>query len=516
KDLSVTGSVNIQNKGKVIISAQDVNQSLVQTITGLQANNNFFVYTSFEPDNGPITNPKETAIKTSERLQKVSYTSQIPALNSRNLEYLIYKTESYLKDESSKKYPVLFFFHGDGEKKTGTNTIDLLKVSPGLTKLIQDGRNVDFLVVSVQMPVSITWITPGWLNELVEEVQSTYRIDSDKIYVSGYSGGGGGMYHLTATQPHKIAAFVPVAGVNSFWVDKTMIYNNLKDIPEWAFHGQNDNTVTINNMNEPIRQVGLIIPAAVITATKTIYSDSRGNHGSIPFYAYNTEDLYPWIISKSKLSPTNTAPIISVLPSLTASTGSNIVINANASDANGIIAYDWIKKSGPDLTMEAKNAASLELKNLSAGTYTFHLLVTDGLKSTSFKDITLVVSGTVVVANVAPTVSAGGDKSIISPLTGLTINGSASDVDGTISSYTWTQIDGPNLSVLNGSQTKDLQASGLIIGNYTFRLSVKDNDGAIQNDEMVVNVSSTVVPTSVTPAGDYAISFPDGLNINKW
>ncbi|MBC7759768.1 MAG: hypothetical protein H7069_12990, partial [Phormidesmis sp. FL-bin-119] len=319
-----------------------------------------------------------------------------------------------------------------------------------------------------------------------------------------------------ATQSAKIAAFVPVAGVNSFWVDNTMVYSNLKNIPEWAFHGQYDNTVTINNMNEPIRQVGLLVPAAVVTATKTIYTDSRGNHGSIPFYAYNTEDLYPWIISKSKLSPTNTAPVISVLSSLTASTGSNIIINAGASDVNGIMAYDWVKTSGPDLTIEGKNSASIELKNLSAGTYTFHLLVTDGLKSTSFKDITLVVSGTAVLANIAPTVSAGVDMSIISPLSGLTINGTASDVDGTISSYTWTQIDGPNLSILNGSQTKDLQVSGLIIGKYTFRLTVKDNSGATQFDDMIVNVTSTVVPTSVTPTGDYAISFPDGLNINKW
>ncbi|MBC7389695.1 MAG: hypothetical protein H7329_10820 [Opitutaceae bacterium] len=517
KDLSISGSANILSKGKVIIGGQDVNQSLVQTITGLQANNNFFVYTSFEPENGSVANAKETAIKTSERFQKASYNSQIPALNNKNLEYLIYKTESYLKDASNKNFPVLFFFHGDGEKRTGTNTIDLLKVSPGLTKLIQDGRNVDFLVVSVQMPVSLTWITAGWLNELVEKVKATNRIDGDKIYVSGYSGGGGGMYHLTATQPEKIAAFVPVAGVNSFWVDKTMSYSNLKNIPEWAFHGQNDNTVTINNMNEPIRQVGLLTPASAVSAITTIYTDSKGGHGSIPFYAYNTEELYSWLISKSKLSATNTAPVISAAPSLAASTGSSIVINAGASDSNGIIAYDWIKTSGPDITMEGKNSANVELKNLSAGTYTFHLLVTDGLKSTSFKNITLLVTGSGIAANVAPTVSAGTDKNIISPLTGLTINGTASDVDGSISSYNWTQTDGPNLCILNGSQTKDLQATGLVIGKYTFRLSVKDNAGASQSDDMVVNVTSTVVTTSIIiPSGDYAISFPEGLNINKW
>ncbi len=517
KDLSINGNlVDNVTKGKVIISSQDINQTLTHTVTGLQANSNLYVYTAFEPDNSTPLNPKETAVKTSERLQKFSYNSQIPALSNKNLEYLIYKTESYLKDQANKNYPVLFFFHGDGEKKTGTNTIDLLKVSPGLTKLIQDGRNVDFLVVSVQMPVSLTWITPGWLNELVEQVKATNRIDNDKIYVSGYSGGGGGMYHLAATQPAKIAAFVPVAGVNSFWVDKTMIYSNIKNIPEWAFHGLNDKTVTINNMNEPIRQVGLSIPSSVVQAVTTVYTDSKGGHGSIPFYAYNTEELYPWIISKSKLSTTNTAPVISASSSLTASTGSSITINANASDANGIIAYDWIKKSGPDLTIKGQNSANLELKNLSAGTYTFHLLVTDGLKSTSFKDITLVVSGATLVSNIAPTVSAGSDKNIISPLTGVTINGSASDVDGTISSYAWTQTDGPNLAFMNGVQTKDLQVTGLIIGKYTFRLSVADNSGAHQYDEMVVNVTSAAVPTSVIPSGDYGVSFPDGSNINKW
>ena len=520
KDSSLTGNATKNVKrGKVLVNAPEVNQSIIQSLTDLQPNTPYYLYTCFESANGSISNPKEFQIKTAERLQKVSYNSKIPALNNQVLEYLIYKNESYLKD-NSKKYPVLFFFHGDGEKKTSKNTIDLLKVSGGITKLISNGRDVDFLVVSVQMPVAITWITPGWLNELVEKVKSENRIDIDKIYVSGYSGGGGGMYYLTATQPEKIAAFVPVAAVNSFWNDKTMSYCNLKNIPMWGFHGETDNTVTYNNLKEPIKQIGLCSPAAITAPVITAYKDNTGGHGTIPYTAYNTEALYEWLVGKSKLSPSNIAPVITVNPAISVATGTSAIIEAIATDANGIASYEWIKKSGPDATTQSKYTSKLVLKNLLAGKYTFRVLVTDALKATSFKDVILTVSGG-TVANSAPIVSAGVDKEITLPVTSLTINGTASDPDGTISSSKWSQIEGPGLAVMTNPLTKSLGLSGLLPGKYTFRYTATDNAGSQKSDDMIINVKALSTPVSNTssaeiPKSIYDVLFAEGATVNKW
>ena len=96
-------------------------------------------------------------------------------------------------------------------------------------------------------------------------------------------------------------------------------------------------------------------------------------------------------------------------------------------------------------------------------------------------------SGT--TTNNAPTVSAGSDKSITLPTNEVYIQGTASDSDGNIASYSWTKVSGGALS-LSGNSTSKLRAYNLAEGTYTFRLTVKDNDGASKYDDVKVTVGA--------------------------
>jgi endoglucanase Acf2 len=98
--------------------------------------------------------------------------------------------------------------------------------------------------------------------------------------------------------------------------------------------------------------------------------------------------------------------------------------------------------------------------------------------------------GTSGPSNVAPTANAGADKSVTLPTNSVVINGSGSDSDGTISSYAWTRISGPNTPTLTNANTANLTASGLIAGTYVFRLTVTDNGGATGTDDVNVVVSN--------------------------
>ena len=53
------------------------------------------------------------------------------------------------------------------------------------------------------------------------------------------------------------------------------------------------------------------------------------------------------------------------------------------------------------------------------------------------------VQVTVNAANIAPTANAGIDQSIKLPTSTVTLSGSGTDPDGTISAYRWTKISGP-------------------------------------------------------------------------
>jgi beta-glucanase (GH16 family) len=121
----------------------------------------------------------------------------------------------------------------------------------------------------------------------------------------------------------------------------------------------------------------------------------------------------------------------------------------------------------------------------------------------------LEVYGTGGPANVAPTANAGADKSITLPTNSVVINGSGTDSDGTIASYAWTRVSGPNTPTLTNANTANLTASGLVAGTYVFRLTVTDNGGLTGFDDVnvVVNTASNVAPTANAGA-DKAITLP--------
>lgn len=104
-----------------------------------------------------------------------------------------------------------------------------------------------------------------------------------------------------------------------------------------------------------------------------------------------------------------------------------------------------------------------------------------------------------------PQAHAGTDKSIVLPTTSVTINGSATDSDGTITGHAWSQVSGPGTASLSGASTANLTASALIQGTYVFRYTATDNSGKTDSDE----VSVFVLPAS---GGDAVISG----ELKKW
>ncbi len=191
------------------------------------------------------------------------------------------------------------------------------------------------------------------------------------------------------------------------------------------------------------------------------------------------------------------------------------VITGTASDADGTIAtYEWTQVEGPSVAvLNGETTSDVTISTLIEGSYIFRLTVTDNDGATAFDEVTVnVLSAT---NNEIPTVSVGEDINLTLPEDTTLITGTASDADGTIATYEWTQVEGPSVAVLNGETTSDVTVSTLIEGSYIFRLTVTDNDGATAFDEVTVNVLSATnneIPT-VSVGEDIDLTLPEDTTL---
>lgn len=181
-------------------------------------------------------------------------------------------------------------------------------------------------------------------------------------------------------------------------------------------------------------------------------------------------------------------------------------ITGIAIDPDGTInSYLWTKISGPAATLSGTNLPTLSLTNLVAGIYVFRLTATDNQGSSASDDINLTVTAT----NQTPSVVASNDEIITLPTTSTTLIAVASDPDGSITNYLWTNLSGPSSPSLTGATTSVLGVGSLVAGTYVFRITVTDNDGATAFDQVNVIVQTSTNINPIANAGsDLTIFLP--------
>ncbi|NJN26096.1 MAG: T9SS type B sorting domain-containing protein [Cyclobacteriaceae bacterium] len=191
-------------------------------------------------------------------------------------------------------------------------------------------------------------------------------------------------------------------------------------------------------------------------------------------------------------SDVNTNPVVNAGNDINIQLPTNSAnLTALASDANGSIdSYQWKQIGGSAVTTSDLNQSSLSLTNLSIGVYLFRITVTDNEGATDFDEIKVTVEHSSV--NAAPIADAGDDIQLSLPTNAVTIVGKGSDVDGTISSYSWVKISGPSVTISNGTGAT-VSLSDMTEGKYVFRFTVKDNSGGSAQDEVIVYLTPEIV-----------------------
>lgn len=186
------------------------------------------------------------AISQSLRFSYNKYIDKVDTLQYRML---------YPDSDTLRKYPLVIFLHGSGER--GIDNEAQLKW--GVMNFATDQNMMlhPALVIAPQCPEKMSWSnfsseknstemhlqpTPTKPMELliglIHQLIKTMPVDSNRIYITGLSMGGYGTYDAIERYPNLFAAAVPVCGGGD--VSKAA---SIKHIPIWIVHGAEDPAV---------------------------------------------------------------------------------------------------------------------------------------------------------------------------------------------------------------------------------------------------------------------------------
>ncbi|MBN2890346.1 MAG: prolyl oligopeptidase family serine peptidase [Bacteroidales bacterium] len=194
--------------------------------------------------------------------------------------FLTYLPDNYKAD--LQKYPLILFLHGAPQR--GSN-IEVLK-DEALPKELENGLNIPFIVVAPHCPIGESW-DPQKLYDFYNEMLKLYRIDKNRVYITGFSMGGFGLLKFVRDYPGLFAAAAPVCSGGSKYFAET-----IASVPMWFFHGQEDKVIDIENTRELVEELKKF--GADIDFT--IYPDLAHD---VWTPTYKKPELYDWFLKYS-------------------------------------------------------------------------------------------------------------------------------------------------------------------------------------------------------------------------
>lgn len=184
-------------------------------------------------------------------------------------------------------YPLVLFQHGIGER--GSDNV--AQVSVHIDELILHTQTTEYasFLLAPQLPTTDLWGGAGDLtSQILQDVISSYAVDTDRLYITGLSLGGLGVYGQLAGDPDLFAAALPLSATGNV-NDAPLI----KDVPLWAFHGELDTTI-------PLSLGQAMIDALIAAGGDPIFTVVPGAGHDIPWSGVYADDaVYEWMFSQS-------------------------------------------------------------------------------------------------------------------------------------------------------------------------------------------------------------------------
>lgn len=182
-------------------------------------------------------------------------------------EEINYRLFRPMQHKANKSYPLVVVYHGSGD--IGTNNTAQLQLFQKLfaSPDIQENypayvlapqfstRSSDYLMDTTRnMLYSTARPQLNLVFQLIDSLKMNLNIDTERMYVVGYSMGGSTVINSLSERPDLFAAGISISGIPQF--DKA---EALKDIPIWLIHGTSDTENPIDSDEQFFGEIGTTV-----------------------------------------------------------------------------------------------------------------------------------------------------------------------------------------------------------------------------------------------------------------
>jgi predicted peptidase len=217
-----------------------------------------------------------------------------------------------------KKYPIVFFLHGAGERGNDNER----QLGSAANLFLKDSLREKYtaIVVFPQCPKGGSWSSSKWvfdtipnqkpdptkpkghfefppnatatkemklLMKLIGDLENKYKLDKERFYVGGFSMGAMGTFELVNYMQNKFAAAFPICGGAHVETAK-----NMRKTSWWMFHGGKDLLI----LPESSEKMAVALKSYGADVKRSLYPEV--GHSQTKALAEN--DLLQWLFSQRR------------------------------------------------------------------------------------------------------------------------------------------------------------------------------------------------------------------------
>lgn len=213
--------------------------------------------------------------------------------------------------DPNKKYPLMLFLHGDGSNgqtptdarlsgectvmrralvESGEDFIGIIPCASSPWLVVPNDKNTVYPYRSYSMTDAIPSYQLLAVIELMNECIDNLSVDTDRIYLAGYSRGTMASWYLLSEMPEKFAGSVLCCGAGD-----PSIAQKFANVPLWVFMGDADPLVDYSGIKG-------IYDAYEAAGGKGHFTTCKGGGHGLETYLFQEADLIKWLFSQTRAS----------------------------------------------------------------------------------------------------------------------------------------------------------------------------------------------------------------------